>query len=375
MLERLRASGLVGRVSEEQFGDGPLAKRRDVEAWRLRSACVPHACSPRTRNWYLARTRDRGVRVRARVTCRFDDRAATGPLNGGRARWSSRAWMQGPFSVRSRNARPGDRVRRLHCLSLGRHAVPVVALLGARRVAAADLFWKSPKQNKSKRRVIAAGPGAVIWPRACARCRLMCWRRETREHPSGEEANICSCHVPPHAGLDHSPVLGASSPMSGTSTTSNPRRRFRPARSSASTANRRSSSWSIARASEVDAPRSASIASGVASAQGRSRYCFGPGDLTRTPSSWSRWSRRFTVAWLESAMSLTSSSSTIAPLAARWKTSAAPGWDIASSICSVRPSMHYSYLHSAWKSRLSRQDIVSISTAKEQDDAGRKPDG
>jgi hypothetical protein len=37
--------------------------------------------------------------------------------------------------------------------------------------------------------------------------------------------------------------------------------------------------------------------------------------------------------------------------------------------------MHYSYLHSAWKSRLSRQDIVSISTAKEQDDAGRKPDG
>jgi hypothetical protein len=35
MLERLKARLLVGRVWEEQFGDGPLAERRDVEAWRI----------------------------------------------------------------------------------------------------------------------------------------------------------------------------------------------------------------------------------------------------------------------------------------------------------------------------------------------------
>ena len=121
---------------------------RSGATWRhgeLRPACDSDARSPRTRNWHLARTRDRGVRVRARVTCRFDGRVAAGPLNGGRARWSSRAWTQGPFSVRARNVRPGDRVRRLHCPPSERQAVPVVAPRAWDRDgwAAADLFWLS----------------------------------------------------------------------------------------------------------------------------------------------------------------------------------------------------------------------------------------
>jgi hypothetical protein len=125
MLERLRARSAGESGIGGQFGDGPVGRRGAT--WRygeLRSACDSDARFPRTRNWHLARTRDRGLRVRARVTCRFDGRAATGPLNGGRARSSSRARMQGPFSVRASSARPGDRVRRLHCLSSERHAVP-----------------------------------------------------------------------------------------------------------------------------------------------------------------------------------------------------------------------------------------------------------